>query len=1195
MAGNNHELTVNLKANVDPGYVAAFQNASAKAGELRGQMDALQATAKNISSYERQQAAVEATKEKLNLLNAQYSRAQEQAEAAGDGAEHWQKQLAKLQGQINATEVTLQRQERQLGNTEERLKAAGVDTKDLASETKRLEAAQEALEPDLEAANADLREQEKRLEGAAAGGERFESVLTGALERVGHAMTDLVRDGLRTLGEAMEESISIAMEFEAQMSVVESILLADEETMARLADKAREAGATSVWTATQSGQAMEYMAMAGWNDQQIMDGLAAVMDAAAASGKDLAATSDIVTDALTAFGLQAEDTGHFVDVLAMTSTKSNTNIAMMGETFKETATLAGAMNYTIEDAALAIGLMANAGTKGSRAGTALKNIISNLVSPTDKQAAAMKKLKIAMEDANGDALSFSEVVQNLRRAFSSLSETEKAAYATTLAGKYGMAGLLAIVNSTDEAVEQLRNSITNCNGAAAQMAETRLDNLAGDITLANSAMEALQTTIGEQFNPELRALTQFKTELLNGLNAFIRDNPVFAKGIMAGAVAFGTLGTAIVGVNTAIKVFKALKLASLFTGPAGVLLGVAGGISVVTGAVVGLVDAFRDGGPAVRELTVAAREANDAMEDAKDALEDTMASNLAAANVAERYIDKLEKMGDVTQLSGDKQKEYQNTLALLLQVMPSLSDCISQTADEYGRVTYALNTSTDALRANTEEWKENAKAQAYQEYVNTLMEQYGDVLLEAARNEIGLTKAQNDLEEATDNYNAAVARRNELWAEAEAEAARQREEYGALGTAEDYVTREYYDLNDASEAFRLEMIAAQDDIDAHKKAIERDAEAVAEAEDAINAAQDAVEHLTGVIDEQTDAEREAARQTTELNTVIGDTMTQIASLAEAYEEAYDAAYSSISGQYDLWDEVKEAVATDADSINKAMESQIDYWQKYNTNLEALGERTGDIEGLSDLIASFADGSTDSVNAIAGMAKASDEELATMVENWKLLQEEQEAASGSIADLKTDFSNTMDELQRALAEDIEAMDLGKEAKEAGRATIQGYLDAASEMLSDVQSAYSTLAYAARRALAGGAYSGSYFDIPGHAFASGTDSAPPGLALVGENGPELVIFNGGEKVLNAAQTSALRAETGSAARAAGTAYLSAALPDVGWGDSYTFAPVLQIEVKGNADESTVRQTWSGIERELDRWWKQKTLQQRRMSFA
>lgn len=298
-------------------------------------------------------------------------------------------------------------------------------------------------------------------------------------------------------------------------------------------------------------------------------------------------------------------------------------------------------------------------------------------------------------------------------------------------------------------------------------------------------------------------------------------------------------------------------------------------------------------------------------------------------------------------------------------------------------------------------------------------------------------------------------------------------------------------------------------------------------------------------------------------------------LIEAYNEAYNAAYESVSGQYQLWDEAAKVVATSAGSINSALESQITYWQDYNANLQSLTDRSADIEGLSDMIASFADGSSDSVNAIAGMAGATDEQLATMVANWKTLQQEQQNAAGSVADLKTDFTATMDELQTALAEDIEAMDLGDEAKASAQATIQGFIDGAVGMLPQVTAAYNRVAAAARAALSASG-TGTAGSIPGYAV--GTQSAAPGFALVGENGPELVYFNGGEQVMTAEETAAMRESMEIQAitfapqlleamhTIQGDGALSASLP----GQSSELPPIIienTFHVEGNATPETI----------------------------
>ena len=418
-------------------------------------------------------------------------------------------------------------------------------------------------------------------------------------------------------------------------------------------------------------------------------------------------------------------------------------------------------------------------------------------------------------------------------------------------------------------------------------------------------------------------------------------------------------------------------------------------------------------------------------------------------------------------------------------------------------------------------------------------------MAESAENSIKLTQAQTKLETAEKNRDAALERMNELSQEAY--------ENG------EFLSQEYYQLENALYGYNDEIYTAQREIDNLNKAIDADAEAVAAAEAEIESAEEAVAQLTGVTEEQTEAEAEAAAQTQELQAVIGDTAEQVMALAEAYNEAYMAALDSISGQYALWDEAAAVVETSAGSINSALESQITYWQDYNANLQSLTERSADIEGLGAVIASFADGSQDSVNAVAGMANATDEELAAMVANWQTLQQEQEAAAGSVAELKKDFTSTMDELQTELAADIEAMDLGDEATAAGRATIQGYIDAANGMLPAVRSAYADLARAASNALGTPSYSNSAYAANSRVpmYASGTDNAAPGLALVGEEGPELVYFNGGEKVMDAAKTAAYQSNAAPAV----SAMLSAT------GGSFPSVQVV-FQISGNATPETVQ---------------------------
>lgn len=312
-------------------------------------------------------------------------------------------------------------------------------------------------------------------------------------------------------------AIKVGSDFEAGMSNVEAISSASAQSvttasgemvdgLTALTDKAKEMGATTKFSATESSQALNYMAMAGWDAQAMYDGLAGIMTLAAASGEDLATTSDIVTDALTAFGMQASESGHFADVLAQVSASANTNVGLLGETFKYVAPLCGTMGYSAEDASIAIGLMANSGIKGSQAGTALKTAIANMAAPTKAMAAQMAALGIEITNSDGSSKSLMEVMQNLRTSFDGLSESEQAAAASTIFGKESMSGMLAVINASDEDFAKLTESIYNCDGAAEQMAATMQDNLQGQVTILKSGVEGLGIAVYEKLQEPLKNL-----------------------------------------------------------------------------------------------------------------------------------------------------------------------------------------------------------------------------------------------------------------------------------------------------------------------------------------------------------------------------------------------------------------------------------------------------------------------------------------------------------------------------------------------------------------------------------------------------------------------------------------------------------------------------------------------------------------
>ena len=312
----------------------------------------------------------------------------------------------------------------------------------------------------------------------------------------------------------MKDTIETYKDFEAAMSQVQAVSGATAPELEQLTDKAKEMGATTKFTAEESATAFNYMAMAGWKTQDMLSGIEGILNLAAASGESLGTTSDIVTDALTAFGLQASDAGHFADVLAQASSNANTNVSMLGESFKYVAPVAGAMKYNVEDVSLALGLMANASVKGSMAGTSLKTALVNMASPTDKMATAMKKYGISLTDSDGKMKTLKGVMDNLRTSLGGLAEAEQTAAASRIFGKEAMAGMLSIINASEKDYNKLTKAVNNADGAAKNMSETMLDNLQGSITLLQSAVDGVKISTGERLAPYVRGIADWMTEMM---------------------------------------------------------------------------------------------------------------------------------------------------------------------------------------------------------------------------------------------------------------------------------------------------------------------------------------------------------------------------------------------------------------------------------------------------------------------------------------------------------------------------------------------------------------------------------------------------------------------------------------------------------------------------------------------------------
>ena len=448
-------------------------------------------------------------KQKLELQKTAHDQLKTKVEAAKKAYEDSAKATGKDSEETQKLKAEYEKLSSQLSTSESQItKTETAITKQEAA-VNQSKAALTEMEAELKNVNAELAR--APFDGYAAKAEK----VGGTLTSVGQKLLPL-STSIAGLGVA---AVKTTADFDSEMSKVSAISGATGTDLDKLRGKAREMGAKTKFSASEAAQGMQYMAMAGWKTQDMMDGLEGIMNLAAASGEDLASTSDIVTDALTAFGLSAKDSSHFSDILAAASSNANTNVSMMGETFKYAAPVLGSLGYTAEDAALAIGLMANAGIKSSQAGTSLRGAITNLAKPTDTVAAAMDKYGISLTDSSGKMLSLRELMEQLRQKLGGLSEAEQAQAAAALFGKNAMSGMLAIINGSDKDFEKLAGAIDNCDGSSEKMANTMNDNLQGQITILMSQLQELAISFGEILMPKIRDIVTHIQNFVDKLNA----------------------------------------------------------------------------------------------------------------------------------------------------------------------------------------------------------------------------------------------------------------------------------------------------------------------------------------------------------------------------------------------------------------------------------------------------------------------------------------------------------------------------------------------------------------------------------------------------------------------------------------------------------------------------------------------------
>ncbi len=663
---------------------------------------------------------IERCENALERLGSSTGSAAEEQKALTAELDEWKGKLSEAEAGQAAAERGVQNWQRQLNN-------AGADLLRLDEELEKNKQYLSEAESSTDGCAASIDKYGKEVKKAGEESKGFGEKSSGAVETLAQALAAAgLAEKVKDVTAALYDCVETFSSFESQMSAVQSISGATGEEMAKLAAKAKEMGASTKFTATEAGQAYEYMAMAGWKSRDMLDGLEGIMNAAAASGEDLGAVADIVTDGITAFGLTAADSGHFVDVLAAASSNANTNIGMMGETFKHTAPVAGALGYTVEDTALAIGLMANAGIKGSQAGTALRGMLSNLAKPSEQAARYMDKLGISLTDSEDNVRSLSDLMEILRREFDGLTEAQKAEYAAGIAGTEAMSGLLAVVNASERDYQKLEAAITECNGAAEEMAQTKLDNYQGQLTLLESAVYGFKVAVGETLTPALGAMAEAGTEAFSWAAEFVEENPWLVQAFAgaAGGVAVLTGGlAAYTAASAAAEAVQAALNTTMSLCP----------VVAVAAAIGGLVAVLASCAAGVSEASAGTDALTASLEKSKGAYEALQESMGAESSSVDAAIISLENLLAVEEKSAVQKELIQKKVEELNEKIPGLALAYDAAAD-------SINVASEAL----EKMADNAGAQ--KEYA-AQMERLNELGNEQAQIENQLIETKEKLNE----------------------------------------------------------------------------------------------------------------------------------------------------------------------------------------------------------------------------------------------------------------------------------------------------------------------------------------------------------------------------------------------------------------------------------------------------------------
>ena len=1077
MNRKEYEMLFSLNAQLGSSYTGTFTKAQQQLVSMQKEINELSKSQSNITAYEKQQTAVEATQKKLEMLQRQYDNIQQELDETGGKSSALKNQMESKQAQIEKTSDALATQTAKLNQMGAALREAGVDTDNLGKESAELTAEMAKLKS----------EQEKAAESA----NNFGNSATQAFDAIQQAIVAAgVAKALKEIYDFLADCARASIDFESALTGVEKTTDLTDKELAEMSRALKDLSTDIPQTTTELAAVAEAAGQLGIEKDNIREftEIMAMLGTATNMTSDEAAT--MLAQFVSITGMNPayySNLGATIVALGNNYATTEKNIADMNQSIAAAGAIAGMSEAEISGISAAVTSLGISAQNGGTQMTKLISEINSAVSSGDgleKWAAAAKMSADDFSAAWGEnaAGALDMFIRGLNKTYESGQDVYGVLSDLGITETRMVTMVTSLAKSGDRLTDTLdtANAAWSENTALTTEAEKRYGTTQSQLVLMQNAYNNLKVAIGDNYTPALKDLYGVGTDVLKGLTEFIEKNPALVKGITAFVGVLGVATVAIVGYTAATKIatvvsaaFGTASLAAL-----GPILAVVAGVAALAAIVVVLAERSKVQLDASWELTSASRAQYQELQALNAEYEETVQlygeASYEAQSLQWRIRDLTAEYENGAKTLEEYKAEHESLMSRYAEMRSSHADTSRGINTEQQSVTALIN-KLGELSATTESAASNQQSilaiiNALNEAVPELALSYGDVtgatpgFIEALSAVADVQAQQAKLSAQWDEYvssvgisdplkNAKTDAENMLAiAEAEWKAALDRKEATRTVTRDienfEYITYDSAALAEAEEAWKQVQYytTALDDA------------TIAYAEN-----QAAIVELEAALQDYQQTQNDATRGQQELTAVLADVISQMDTLTVAYNEAYDAALQSVGGQYSLWDEAAKVVAISAATINSGLESQTKYWQEYNANLSDLGNRTSEIEGLSEMLASFADGSADSVNAVAGMKKASDDDLRAMVTNWQNLKKEQESVAGSLAELETGFSASMAALQLELETTVKEMDLGYEAANAGRNTIQGYIDAADDMLPAVEAAYAKLALAANNAL------------------------------------------------------------------------------------------------------------------------------------